>query len=87
MSLIPLAQGVPVRTIGNHRLMGSLVDLKKPLAVVQKQRGDSTEHAKKSRRLDDHDSTPAYSIAGLVRKKVIFQQRPVHIINTRARRW
>jgi hypothetical protein len=67
-------------TIGHHLLVGVLVDLKKPLAVVQKER--CTEHTPKTRRLDDPQpqATAKYSVAGLVRKKLVFQQRPVHII-------
>jgi hypothetical protein len=73
-------QGVPTLTIGHHRLVGALVDLKKPLAVVQKER--CTEHTQKARKLDGPETLLKYTVAGLVRKKLVFQQRPLHIIGS-----
>lgn len=63
-----LLQGVPILMIGHHILHGAVQDLPKPLAVMWKVKTD--EEA-----LESH-----YSVTAVIRKKVIFKNRPKPIV-------
>lgn len=64
--------------IGNHRVSGSVVELKKPLVLIRKR---DTEAG-----TDDTQTATAYVVAGVVRRKFLFEDRPQPIIGTMAAR-
>ena len=53
-------------TVGNQRLEGKIVDLSSPLAVMLKGRSEP---------LQGGQSATEYSIAGIIKKKIVFNHR------------
>jgi chromosome transmission fidelity protein 8 len=60
---------VPILIIGNHYLEGKRVALKKPLAIIGKDDPSPTIEGEENQAL-------AYRLAGVVRFKYIFKNRP-----------
>lgn len=61
-------QGVPILMIGHHILHGSVQNLPKPLAVMRKVKaGDEAQ--------ESH-----YSVTAVMKRKVIFKNRPKPIV-------
>ena len=54
--------------IGDHKLHGSIVSLKKPFAILQKR--------------TDLDGNTCYDIAACVEKKYLFNKRPQSLLNS-----
>ena len=74
--------------IGNHRVSGTVVDLKKPLVLIKKR--DSTAATPMvvggEQHLPEARASVEYIIAGVVRRKFLFEDRPQPIIGTMAAR-
>ncbi|KAK3086253.1 hypothetical protein FSP39_015793 [Pinctada imbricata] len=68
---------VPILIIGHHILYGKCMDLEKPFAVLVK---NSSSNAEESAM--DTDKTPetSYKVKAIIRKKLLFKQRPKPII-------
>lgn len=73
---VPGAKTAAVQ-IGNHRVSGSVVELKKPLVLIRKKEAGA-EGAEAA--------ATAYVVAGVVRRKFLFEDRPQPIIGTMAAR-
>ena len=67
----PLLQGLPTLVIGKQRLTGRWVKLKKPLAVTE-QVACTDKFAQ--------DGDREYTLVGVIREKLVFDQRPDPII-------
>ena len=63
--------GVPSLTIGNHQLLGALVPLKKPRAVLRRRR--EGEGAARVTR---------YDVVGVARKRYLFKSRPKPVLTS-----
>ena len=77
----PSIQGTPSLIIGHHLLTGKVVELDKPLAVLAKRSKDANNDAM------DHAGNQEsgmieYEIMALVRKKILFKNRPKPIITS-----
>lgn len=59
--------------IGYHRLEGTKMALKKPVAILEKVQSNDTD-------MDDDDNEVRYNVIGVIREKLIFKQRPRAII-------
>mmetsp|Transcript_13351 Transcript_13351/g.18242 ORF Transcript_13351/g.18242 Transcript_13351/m.18242 type:complete len:137 (+) Transcript_13351:168-578(+) len=62
-------------TCGYHEVEGSLVDLKKPIAILKKRLKQNAEA------LDTEVICEAFDIVGVVRKKYMFKHRPKALIS------
>ncbi|CAI8010229.1 Chromosome transmission fidelity protein 8 homolog, partial [Geodia barretti] len=79
------AQGTPSLIIGHHLLTGKVVELDKPLAVLAKRsskdwgvaNNDTMDHAG-----NQESGMIEYEIMALVRKKILFKNRPKPIITS-----
>jgi len=58
--------------IGYHRLEGTKMALKKPVAILEKIESNDDD--------DNDDNEVRYKVIGVVREKLIFKQRPRAII-------
>ena len=63
--------------IGNHRINGSVVELKKPLVLIRKRDVDAAAAGSAG-------CGTEYVVAGVVRRKFLFEDRPQPIIGTMA---
>ena len=72
------ADGRPQMIIGHHLLSGSFVKLDKPLAVMKKIT-NSVEEVEEE--MDCDQTQTSYEITALVRKKLIFKDRPKPIVS------
>ena len=78
-------QGTPSLIIGHHFLTGKVVELDKPLAVLAKRsskdwgvaNNDTMDHAG-----NQESGMIEYEIMALVRKKILFKNRPKPIITS-----
>lgn len=65
---------MPILIIGNHYLEGKRIALKKPLAIINKERAREEDVSHTEQRFDDGEI--AYTLAGVVKFKYIFKNRP-----------
>lgn len=63
-----LLQGVPILIISHHILHGTVKELSKPIAVMRKVRSDGEAQ-------ESH-----YSVTAIIRKKLLFKNRPKPIV-------
>lgn len=68
------ADGRPQMIIGHHLLSGSFVKLDKPLAVMRKKTSSAEE-------MDCDETQTNYEIIALVKKKLLFNNRPKPIVS------
>ncbi|KAF9000654.1 chromosome transmission fidelity protein 8 [Cyathus striatus] len=72
----------PTLRIGHHLLEGKIATLAKPLAILQRPNAPPKDPHEAP--LDEHmegqtESRPTWAIIGVVKKKIIFSKRPMHI--------
>jgi hypothetical protein len=91
-SLILNTQGAPTLIIGHHQLKGTSVNLKEPFAVLRKRKfsesgGSSNNNnsngssERENKLLKRHGGGKVqYEVAGIVRKKLMFDQYPKSIM-------
>eukprot|EP00804_Cyclotella_cryptica_P020718 CCRYP_003506-RA/>CCRYP_003506-RA protein AED:0.43 eAED:0.43 QI:141/1/1/1/1/1/2/1719/151 len=77
--------GVPTIIIGNHQLKGTSVTLKDPFAVLRKRKVSETQSDEssvlESKLMKRHGGAKVqYEVAGIVKKKLIFDQYPKSIM-------
>ena len=70
-------QGTPSLIIGHHLLTGKVMELDKPLAVLEKRGVAVNAHTE-----TQESGRTEYEIIALVRKKIIFKNRPKPIITS-----
>ena len=70
--LVENQQGMPHLIIGHHLLIGKVMDLEKPFAVLHKTSDWDGENNK---------GGPRYDVCALVKKKIIFKVRPKPIVS------
>ncbi|KAJ1947038.1 hypothetical protein GGF37_000722 [Kickxella alabastrina] len=72
-----LPDGKVIMKIGIHRAAGSVVPLKKPLAVMTKRCviDDNSDNVNDNG-VENEDSTVAYDIKAIIKEKFIFKMRP-----------
>ena len=81
-------QGVPSLIIGHHLLTGRVTELEKPLAVLAKRSPQAPELAQdlgktvEERYGQESGGGTEYEIVALVRRKLIFKNRPKPIITS-----
>lgn len=79
-------KGAPTIIIGHHELKGTSVDLKEPFAVLRKRKFSNTSNdkevsTKEEKLLKRHgDAKVQYEVAGIVQKKLMFDQYPKSIM-------
>uniref|UniRef100_A0A7S2N178 Uncharacterized protein n=1 Tax=Helicotheca tamesis TaxID=374047 RepID=A0A7S2N178_9STRA len=67
--------GTPMMTIGSHELKGKIVNLKQPFVIMKKNK------ATKRKRCEDCDSSNVnFEVAGVITKKMLFDQYPKTIM-------
>lgn len=69
--------GRPQMIIGHHLLSGSFVKLEKPLAVMKKKTGSVVS----AEEMDCDETQTSYEIIALVKKKLLFKDRPKPIVS------
>mmetsp|Transcript_23527 Transcript_23527/g.51418 ORF Transcript_23527/g.51418 Transcript_23527/m.51418 type:complete len:140 (-) Transcript_23527:2-421(-) len=71
-------------TVGYHEIEGSLIALKKPVALLRSRFATSDEEATPMQTSDDNDEAKVcegFDIIGIVRKKYMFKHRPKALIS------
>ena len=70
----------PILLIGHHKLVGEVVTLKKPFAIMKRRAipiSTSTNHDVE----EDHHREDHYELIGLIRQKWLFRSRPEHLVD------
>ena len=85
--MLCVVQGTPLLIIGHHLLTGKVVELDKPLAVLVKSRDASEVADGLGSTVDKKGSggncgRTEYEIKALVKRKIIFKNRPKPIITS-----
>ena len=73
--------GRPQMIIGHHLLSGSFVTLDKPLAVMKKKAGAVISAEEMESDLESDETKTSYEIIALVKKKLLFKNRPKPIVS------
>ena len=78
-------QGKPELIIGNHRLIGAVQALSKPLAVFARRRQSGDTAGTAAEEGDGAGSNTWYEVQGFVHKKLVFKKRPRPIVRAAQR--
>ena len=76
-------QGAPTLIIGNHELKGTSIALKNPFAVLRKRKANQLSGADDGSDADSKimkRSGVEYEVAGIVKKKLMFDKYPKSIM-------
>ena len=77
----PRIKGAPTIIIGHHELRGTSITLKEPFAVLRKRKFvPDTTNEREMKLLKRHEAKVQYEVAGVVRKKLMFDQYPKSIM-------
>ncbi|KZV64864.1 hypothetical protein PENSPDRAFT_668771 [Peniophora sp. CONT] len=71
-------QRKPTLRVGHHLLEGKIVNLSKPLAVLEKQSRESDDLEETTQ--NTSRTPPSYAIRAIVRKKLVFSKRPMPMV-------
>ena len=73
-------QGSPTLIIGHHQLKGTSISLKEPFVVMKKRRKTDRNTCKESISKIDEHSGVELQVAGIVKKKLMFDSYPKSIV-------